>query len=47
MGILEPITHKEEIQNLIDDAQKIYDDAKKNFENQKKQTTKALVQFVF
>lgn len=42
MGILEPITHKEEIQNLIDDAQKIYDDAKKNFENQKKQTTKAL-----
>lgn len=42
MGILESITHKEESQNLIDDAQRIYDDTKRNFENQKKQTTKAL-----
>ncbi len=42
MGILEPITHKEEIQNLLDEAQKIYDDAKKDFERQKKETTKSL-----
>ena len=27
MGILEPITHKEEIQELLDDAKKIYDRA--------------------
>ena len=42
MGILEPITHKEEIQNLINDAQKIYDDAKGRFESQKTKTTKSL-----
>lgn len=42
MGILEPITHKEEIENLLNDAQRIYDNAKNEFENQKKKTTKAL-----
>lgn len=42
MGLLEPITHKEEIQNLIDDAQKIYDNAQKQFESQKVKTTKSL-----
>ena len=42
MGILEPITHKEEIQELIDNAQKIYDDAKRNFDSQKKSTSIAL-----
>ncbi len=42
MGILEPITHKEEIQNLLDDAQKIYDNAKNQFESQKAKTTKSL-----
>ena len=42
MGLLEPITHNEEIQSLLDDAQRIYDDAKNKFENQKKKTTKRL-----
>ena len=42
MGVLEPITHSNEIQELIDDAQKIYDNAKKEFESQKAKTTRAL-----
>lgn len=42
MGILEPITHKEEIQGLIDDAQEIYKNAKEEFESQKAETTEAL-----
>lgn len=39
MGITEAITHKEEIQQLLDSAQRIYDDAKNKFESQKKTTT--------
>lgn len=42
MGLFESITHKEEIQNLIDDAIRIYDNATKRFEAQKEQTTKSL-----
>ena len=32
MGILELITHKEEIENLLNDAQRIYDNAKNKFD---------------
>ncbi len=42
MGILEPITHKEEIQELLDNAQKVYDGAKNKFDSQKKSTSKSL-----
>ena len=42
MGLLEPITHKEEIQNLLNDAQQIYDRAKSQFDAQKKKTSKSL-----
>ena len=42
MGILEPLTHKEEIQELLDEAQRVYDSAKEKFEAQKKRTTKKL-----
>lgn len=42
MGIFEPITHKEEIDRLLSDAQDKYDTAKKEFENQKKKTTDSL-----
>lgn len=42
MGLLEPITHKEEIEGLLNEAQSMYDNAKNKFESQKKQTTKRL-----
>lgn len=42
MGLLEPITHKEEIERLINEAQTLYDSAKKKFESQKEQTTNKL-----
>ncbi|SFU57325.1 hypothetical protein [Butyrivibrio sp. M55] len=42
MGILEPITHTEEIQELLNDAKKVYDRAKNKFESQKKSTSKSL-----
>lgn len=42
MGVLEPITHKQEIQELLDEAQRVYDSAKEKFETQKKRTTKKL-----
>lgn len=42
MGLLEPITHKEEIEGLINEAQSKYDAAQKNFEEQKEKTTKSL-----
>ena len=42
MGILEPITHKEEIETLLNEAQNMYDNAKNEFEIQKKRTTRAL-----
>lgn len=42
MGLLEPITHKEEIESLLNEAQSMYDNAKNKFESQKKQTTKRL-----
>ena len=42
MGLLEPITHKEEIETLINDAQSQYDDAKQRLENQKGKTANSL-----
>lgn len=42
MGLLEPITHKEEIQGLLDSAQSLYDGAKEKLESQKKKTTESL-----
>ncbi len=42
MGITERITHKEEIQELLDGAQSLYDNAKERFETQKLKTTNAL-----
>ena len=42
MGLLEPITHKEEIEDLIISAQRMYDASKENFEVQKDKTSKAL-----
>lgn len=42
MGIFEGITHSEEIEDLINDAQSQYDDAHKRLETQKKSTTKSL-----
>ena len=32
MGLLEPITHKEEIEGMINEAQSKYHAAQKNFE---------------
>ena len=40
MGIFEGITHSEEIQELLDDAQSQYDSAKGRLDTQKKNTTK-------
>ena len=42
MGLLEPITHKEEIDQLISDAKSKYDTALRKFESQKKNTTNKL-----
>ena len=42
MGLLEPITHKEEIERLLNEAQQTYDQSKSQFDNQKKVTTKSL-----
>jgi ABC-type multidrug transport system fused ATPase/permease subunit len=42
MGILEPITHKEEIEKLLNDAQTKYDASKEKFESQKNKTTRSL-----
>lgn len=42
MGLLEPITHKEEIETLVNDAQSKYDDAKQRLENQKGKTANSL-----
>ena len=42
MGLLEPITHKEEIQRTIDSANQIYDKAKTKMDNQRKSTTASL-----
>ena len=42
MGLLEPITHKEEIQKLLSDAQQIYDTAKNKFDSQKDKTSQSL-----
>lgn len=40
--ITEPITHKQEIQDLLDDAQQIYDKASDRLQRQKEQTTERL-----
>ena len=42
MGIFEGITHSEEIEELLTDAQSKYDDAQHRMESQKKRTTKSL-----
>lgn len=42
MGLLEPITHKEEIESLVNDAQRKYDDATKRLEEQKERTSRSL-----
>ena len=42
MGVFEGITHSEEIQQLLNDAQTQYDTAKNNLESQKKRTTQSL-----
>ncbi|SKC04686.1 hypothetical protein SAMN06296386_11577 [Lachnospiraceae bacterium] len=42
MGIFEGITHSEEIQELLNDAQSKYDSAKNMLESQKRSTTKSL-----
>lgn len=42
MGVFEFITHKEEIENLLNEAQSMYDKAQNKFESQKKHTTKRL-----
>lgn len=42
MGIFEGITHSEEINELLNDAQIQYDNAKNRLESQKKNTTKSL-----
>ena len=42
MGLLEPITHKEEIEGLLNEAQTSYDASLKKFEDQKNKTTKSL-----
>ncbi len=42
MGLLEPITHKKEIEDLLTEAQEKYDSSMRKFEDQKKQTTKSL-----
>ena len=42
MGLLEPITHKEEINQLTTDAKSMYDSALKKFESRKKSTTEEL-----
>lgn len=44
MGLLEPITHKEEIENLINEAKSKYEASKNQFEYQKKETTHSLEQ---
>lgn len=42
MGLLEPITHKEEIENLLNEAQTKYDTALNNFNKQKDKTADCL-----
>ena len=42
MGIFEGITHSEEIEELLTDAQSKYDDAQRRMESQKRRTTKSL-----
>lgn len=42
MGLLESVTHKEEIQKLLTHATAIYDDAKDKLESQQKKTAKTL-----
>lgn len=42
MGLLEPITHKEEIETLLNEAQQKYDASINRFESQKKKATQSL-----
>ena len=42
MRLLEPITHKEEIENLLNEAQTKYDTALNNFNKQKDKTADCL-----
>ena len=40
MGLLEPITHREEIESLLNEAETKYNNAVKRFDNEKKKTTR-------
>ncbi len=42
MGLFEKITHKEEIESLISEAERVYYNAQNNFDNQKEATAKSL-----
>lgn len=42
MGLLEPITHSEEIEGLLSEAKRIYENAEKAMEKQKSKTSKSL-----
>ena len=42
MGLLEPITHSEEIEELLNEAKHIYENAEKAMEKQKNKTSKSL-----
>ena len=44
MGLLEPITHKKEIEELLNSAQYMYNESKSKFEKQKEHTAKELEQ---
>ena len=44
MGLLEPITHKKEIEELLNSAQYMYNESKSKFEKQKEDTAKELEQ---
>lgn len=44
MGLLEPITHSEEIESLLNEAKSRYESAEKKMNSQKEKTAKALEQ---
>lgn len=44
-SLTEPLTHKKEIKELLDNAQSMYDNAKNKFESQKNKTTERLENF--
>ena len=42
MGLFEGITHKEEIEELLEEAQSVYSNAEDEFNTQKDRTSKSL-----